>query len=150
MKIIEKLSDIKVALIATIIPLALMIWWHTNNIGLPVADAFDFLGTAGKIVNYFYDGNIDKGLYSLYAEKPWRPVSFYIFLFPLMLVSGNSVLFTFAAIHSIALFITIIYSYFILRMTDSSKSICLLGSIVIGTLSNSFFGSFLFKNLKNT
>ncbi len=139
MKIIEKLSDIKVALIATIIPLALMIWWHTNNIGLPVADAFDFLGTAGKIANYFYDGNIDKGLYSLYAEKPWRPVSFYIFLFPLMLVSGNSVLFTFAAIHSIALFITIIYSYFILRITDSSKSICLLGSIIIGTLSNSFF-----------
>ena len=139
MKIIEKLSDIKVALIATIIPLGLMICWHINNVGLPFADAHDFLQAAGKIVNNFYAGNISEGLYSLYAEKPWRPVSFYLFLFPLMLVSANNILFTFAAIHSIALFITIIYSYFILRMTDSSKSICLLGSIVIGTLSNSFF-----------
>ena len=139
MKIIEKLSDIKVALIATIIPLGLMICWHVNNVGLPFADAHDFLQAAGKIVNNFYAGNISEGFYSLYAEKPWRPVSFYLFLFPLMLVSANSILFTFAAIHSIALFITIIYSYFILRMTDSSKSICLLGSIFIGTLSNSFF-----------
>ena len=139
MKIIEKISDIKVALIATIIPLILMIFWHLNNIGLPVADAVDFLGASGKIVNDFYDGNLGEGLYSLYADKPWRPVSFYLFLFPLMLISGNNILFTFAAIHSLALFITVIYSYYILRTVNSSKSICFLGALVIGTLSHSFF-----------
>ncbi len=139
MKIIEKFSDLKVALIATIIPLILMILWHANNIGLPVADAFDFMATAGTIVNYFYDGNIDRGFYALYAEKPWRPVSFYLFLFPLMLLSGNNILFTFAAIHSIALFFTTIYGYFIFRIVSSSKFLCFLGAVIIGTISNSFF-----------
>lgn len=139
MKIIEKLSDARVALIATIIPLTLMILWHMNNVGLPVADANDFLYSASNLVNYLYDGNIDRFLYALYAEKPWRPVTFHLFLFPLMMISDNNILFTFAAIHSLALFTTTLYGYFIFRLVCSSKSTCLLGAIVIGTLSNSFF-----------
>ena len=68
MKIIEKLSDARVALIATIIPLTLMILWHMNNVGLPVADANDFLYSASNLVNYLYDGNIDRFLYALYLQ----------------------------------------------------------------------------------
>ena len=95
MKIIEKLSDVRVALIATIIPLTLMILWHMNNVGLPVADANDFLYAASNLVNYLYDGNIERFFYALYAEKPWRPVTFHLFLFPLMMISDNNILFTF-------------------------------------------------------
>ena len=104
MKIIEKFTDKKVAFIAALIPLLLMVLWQINNVGLPVADANDFLYSASSLSHYLYDGNIDRFLYALYAEKPWRPVSFHLFLFPFMFISGNNVLFTFSVIHSLALF----------------------------------------------
>ena len=146
MKIIEKFTDKKVAFIAALIPLLLMVLWQINNVGLPVADANDFLYSASSLSHYLYDGNIDRFLYALYAEKPWRPVSFHLFLFPFMFISGNNVLFTFSVIHSLALFFIIFYSYYIFRLVCISKLTCLLAAIVIGTLSNSFFpgGTHLF------
>ena len=87
-----------------------MIFWHYSNAGLPFADANDFIGASGAIVNHFYNGDFLKGFYELYSGKPWRPVSFYLLLFPFMLISGNNILFTGACVHIICLFFIIIPS----------------------------------------
>ena len=81
-----KTKDFKIIIISSLIPIFLMILWNFNNIGLPIADANDFIGAAGRISNYFWNGEIFKGLYELYSEKPWRPVTFHLLLFPFMLI----------------------------------------------------------------
>ena len=101
---IQNMSDKKLALLASILPISLMIFWHYSNAGLPFADANDFIGASGAIVNHFYNGDFLKGFYELYSGKPWRPVSFYLLLFPFMLISGNNILFTGACVHIICLF----------------------------------------------
>ena len=82
-----------------------MILWNFNNIELPIADANDFIGAAGRISNYFWNGEIFKGLYELYSEKPWRPVTFHLLLFPFMLISKNNIIFTSTCVHIICLFL---------------------------------------------
>ena len=57
MKIIEKFTDKKVAFIAALIPLLLMVLWQINNVGLPVADANDFV-FCKLFISLLYDGNI--------------------------------------------------------------------------------------------
>ena len=144
---IQSMSDKKLALLASILPISLMIFWHYSNAGLPFADANDFIGASGAIVNHFYNGDFLKGFYELYSGKPWRPVSFYLLLFPFMLISGNNILFTGACVHIICLFFIIIYSYHLLRCITDCKSSSFIGASLIGLLSGSFFpggDSFLF------
>lgn len=136
---IQDISDKKLALFASILPISLMIFWHYSNVGLPFADANDFIGAAGAIVNHFYNGDFLKGLYELYSGKPWRPVSFYLLLFPFMLISGNNILFTGACVHILCLFFIVIYSYHLLRCVTDCKSSSFIGASLVGLLSGSFF-----------
>ena len=91
---IQEISDFKIALIATILPVYLMAFWQINNSGLPLGDAGDFIGTAGAISNLFFNGHFFEGIYQLFTEKPWRPVSFHLIIFPFMLISKNNILFS--------------------------------------------------------
>ncbi len=136
---IQNMSDKKLALLASILPISIMIFWHYSNAGLPFADANDFIGASGAIVNHFYNGDFLKGFYELYSGKPWRPVSFYLLLFPFMLISGNNILFTGACVHIICLFFIIIYSYHLLRCITDCKSSSFIGASLVGLLSGSFF-----------
>ena len=134
-----KTKDFKIAVLSSVIPIFFMILWQITNIGLPIADANDFIGAAGRISNYFWSGEIFKGFYELYSDRPWRPVSFHLLLFPFMLISKNNIIFTSACVHSLCLFFIIVYSYFIFRKVCDNKNLCSLSAIIIGLLSNSFF-----------
>ena len=76
----NKIPDILIIIFSSLIPICLMVFWHSNNHSLPISDANDFIGTAGKITNFFYNGEFFEGMKSLYSEKPWRPLSFHLFL----------------------------------------------------------------------
>lgn len=134
-----KTKDFKIIIISSLIPIFLMILWNFNNIGLPIADANDFIGAAGRISNYFWNGEIFKGLYELYSEKPWRPVTFHLLLFPFMLISKNNIIFTSTCVHIICLFFIVAYSYLIFRRISEDLKMCGLAATTIGLLSASFF-----------
>ena len=146
---LQQISDFKIALLATILPICLMIFWQHNNSGLPLGDAGDFIGTSGAIANLFHTGNFFEGVYKLFTEKPWRPVSFHLILFPFMLVSKNNILFTAACVHILCLSLIIIYAFLILRILTNCKMTCFFGAVSVGLLSASFFpgGSFLFAEV---
>ena len=135
----NKIPDILIIIFSSLIPICLMVFWHSNNHSLPISDANDFIGTAGKITNFFYNGEFFEGMKSLYSEKPWRPLSFHLFLFPFMLISNNNILFTTICVHSVCLFFIIFYAYLIFIRNCDSKIICFFGSAFIGLLSSSFF-----------
>ena len=67
-KLIQEISDFKIALIATILPVYLMAFWQINNSGLPLGDAGDFIGTAGAISNLFLTGTFLR-VYINYLQK---------------------------------------------------------------------------------
>lgn len=148
-KIIENVSDIKIAILSILLPISLMILWQLNNVGLPLGDAGDFLGASGSISNHFHNGEIAEGFYQLFAGKPWRPVSFHLIVFPFMLISKNNILFSAACVHILCLSLITVYSYYIFRIISESKISCFLSAITIGLLSGSFFpgGSFLFAEV---
>jgi len=136
---IKNIDDIKIAILATLVPISLMIIWQMENESLPFADANDFIGTAGIISNFFLNGNILEGLWELFSAKPWRPVSFHLILFPFMLISKNNILFTAACVHSLCLFFIITYSYYIFRKLSECKFSCFICAVFIGLLPYSFF-----------
>ena len=136
---LNKFPDFFIILLSALVPVYLMVFWHTSNYSLPISDANDFIGTAGKITNLFYNGEFIEGMKSLYSEKPWRPLSFHLILFPFMLISNNNILFTTVCVHSLCLFFIIFYAYLIFNKNCDSKVICFLGSTFIGLLSSSFF-----------
>ena len=146
---IQEISDFKIALIATILPVYLMAFWQINNSGLPLGDAGDFIGTAGAISNLFFNGHFFEGIYQLFTEKPWRPVSFHLIIFPFMLISKNNILFSAACVHILCLSLIVIYAFLILRLLSDFKLTCFLGAISVGLLSASFFpgGGFLFAEV---
>jgi hypothetical protein len=146
---IQNTSDLKNSFFALILPAILMIIWQINNSGLPNADANDFIGASGVISNYFYEGEIFRGIYELYAGKPFRPLSFHLILFPFMLISNNNILFTAACVHILCLSFIIIYAYYIFRIISDCKTSCLLSATSIGLLSSSFFpgGTLLFAEV---
>ena len=148
-KIIINPTDIKIAILSTLLPVSLMILWQLNNLGLPLGDAGDFLGASGSISNHFHNGEIIEGFYQLFAGKPWRPVSFHLIVFPFMLISKNNILFSAACVHILCLSLIVIYSYYIFRIISNSKTSCFLSAISIGLLSGSFFpgGEFLFAEV---
>ena len=74
----NKIPDILIIIFSSLIPICLMVFWHSNNHSLPISDANDFIGTAGKITNFFIMVNFE-GMKSLYSEKPWRPYHFIYF-----------------------------------------------------------------------
>lgn len=151
-KIIENTSDIKISILSALLPISLMLLWQINNLGLPTADAGDFLSTAGSISNHFHNGQIIEGIFKLFTEKPWRPVSFHLILFPFMLISKNNILFSAACVHILCLSLITIYAYFIFRIICESKISCSLSAISIGLLSGSFFPgqSFAFAEVAQT
>lgn len=138
MKFFRNLSDLKVAVLANILPIFLMIFWQVKNSGLPISDANDFISAAARITKNFYSGEIFEGIKNLYSERPWRPVSFHLLLFPFMLISKNNILFTASCIHVLCLSFIVSYSYFLLRIR-CDKALSLLGAIVVGLSSHSFF-----------
>tara|TARA_B100000989_G_scaffold298882_1_gene290706 strand:- start:2585 stop:4510 length:1926 start_codon:yes stop_codon:yes gene_type:complete len=136
---LDKLPEILVILLSALLPISLMILWQVNNNSLPISDANDFIGTAGKISNLFNNGEFLEGLKSLYSEKPWRPLSFHLIVFPFMLISKNNILFSSICVHTICIFFIVYFSYYIFRKNCSSKLMCFYGSTFIGLLSSSFF-----------
>jgi hypothetical protein len=139
-----KTKDFKIIILSSLIPIFLMILWQFNNVGLPIADANDFIGAAGRISNYFWNGEIFRGFYELYSDKPWRPVTFHLFLFPFMLVSKNNIIFTSACVHILCLFFIVAYSYSIFRKISDDLKLCGLAATATGLLSASFFpGGFI-------
>lgn len=136
---LDKLPEILFILLSALLPISLMIFWQVNNNSLPISDANDFIGTAGKISNLFHNGEFLEGLKSLYSEKPWRPLSFHLIVFPFMLISKNNILFSSICVHTICIFFIVYFSYYIFRKNCSSKLICFNGSTFIGLLSSSFF-----------
>ena len=128
-KIIINPTDIKIAILSTLLPVSLMILWQLNNLGLPLGDAGDFLGASGSISNHFHNGEIIEGFYQLFAGKPWRPVSFHLIVFPFMLISKNNILFSAACVHILCLSLIVIYSYYIFRIISNSKTSCFLSAI---------------------
>ncbi len=142
----NNISDLQMGILASILPIFLMIIWQINNSGLPYADANDFIGVAGKISNYFYNADFFNGIYALYSERPWRPVSFHLLLFPFMLLSKNNILFTAASVHIVCLFFIVLYSFFLFRKVCDCKITSFASATSVGLLSGSFFpgGMFLF------
>ena len=136
---LDKLPEILFILLSASLPISLMILWQVNNNSLPISDANDFIGTAGKISNLFNNGEFLEGLKSLYSEKPWRPLSFHLIVFPFMLISKNNILFSSICVHTICIFFIVYFSYYIFRKNCSSKLMCFYGSTFIGLLSSSFF-----------
>lgn len=136
---LDKLPEILFILLSALLPISLMILWQVNNNSLPISDANDFIGTAGKISNLFNNGEFLEGLKSLYSEKPWRPLSFHLIVFPFMLISKNNILFSSICVHTICIFFIVYFSYYIFRKNCSSKLMCFYGSTFIGLLSSSFF-----------
>ncbi len=138
-KFIYELPDIFIGILACIIPVLMMISWQVNNSGLPIADANDFLNSSGHITSLFYNGEYLHGFYELYSNKPYRPSSFYLILFPFMLISGNDILFTATCVHALCLAFIVLYSFFIFQLESNSRVSSFLGAIIVGLLSHSFF-----------
>ena len=120
---LDKLPEILFILLSALLPISLMILWQVNNNSLPISDANDFIGTAGKISNLFNNGEFLEGLKSLYSEKPWRPLSFHLIVFPFMLISKNNILFSSICVHTICIFFIVYFSYYILYLLIAGETL---------------------------